>query len=71
MDRRDRSVDARGCRRASLVAILTAVVSGGYFAFAFPGIGGASIAYGIVLFGVAIGLGIAAAVATLRMPDPA
>jgi hypothetical protein len=57
--------------RASLVAILTAVVSGAYFAIAFPGVGGASIAYGLVLFGAAIGLGVAAAITTLRMPDPA
>jgi hypothetical protein len=56
--------------RSCLVAILTALVSGAYFAIAFPGVGGASVGYGLFLFVAAIGLGIGAAVMTLRMPDP-
>jgi hypothetical protein len=56
--------------RCSIVAILTAVVSGAYFAIRFPGVGGASIGYGLFLFFAAIMLGIGAAITTLRMLDP-
>ena len=58
--------------RASLVAILTAIASGGYFALKFPGglSGTESVGLGLILFIGAIVVGIAAAVITLRMPDP-
>ena len=56
--------------KASLVAILTATVSAGYFLFAFPGVNTATIGPGIVLFAIAIGLGVASAIVTLRMPEP-
>ncbi len=60
--------------RASIVAILTAAVGGTYFGLSFPsaGLNGAqSLGIGVFLFGGAIVLGIAAAVFTLRMPEPA
>jgi hypothetical protein len=53
--------------KASIVAILTASVSGGYFAAAFPSLGGASVSYGLVMFAVGIATGIASAVVTLRL----
>lgn len=56
--------------RASLVAILTAIVTGGYFALGFPGLGGANVSYGVFFFVAAIVLGVAAAVFTLRLPEP-
>jgi hypothetical protein len=56
--------------KASLVAILTATASGVYFTAAFPGVNSATIGAGIVLFAAAIGLGVASAVTTLRMPEP-
>jgi hypothetical protein len=59
--------------RASLVAIITAGAAGGYFASGLP-MGGLGTDYklglGIPFFVAAIVLGIAAAVFTLRMPDP-
>jgi len=56
--------------KASLVAILTASVAAAYFVFAFPGVNSATIGAGLVLFGAAVGLGVAAAVTTLRLPEP-
>ena len=56
--------------KASIVSILTATVTGVYFAAAFPGLGGSALGHGIFLFAAAIGLGIAGAVATLRLSDP-
>lgn len=55
--------------RASLVGILTTIISGGYFVFAFPGVPTATLGRGIFLFAAAIVIGIAAAVVTLRMPE--
>jgi hypothetical protein len=60
--------------RASIVSIVTAAAAGGYFVFKFPA--GAlgnegSLGHGIFLFVTAIVLGVAAAVFTLRLPDPA
>jgi hypothetical protein len=59
--------------RASIVSILTAAVGGGYFIAAFPDrvlANAESIRYGLILFISAIVLGVAAAVFTLRMPEP-
>lgn len=58
--------------RVALVSIVTAIVSGGYFALSFPaGLGGAQrVGAGMVLFIAAIVLGTAAAVLTLRLPEP-
>lgn len=56
--------------KASLVAILTATASGGYFLVGFPGVNSSTIGAGIVLFGAAIGFGVASVVVTLRMPEP-
>jgi hypothetical protein len=56
--------------RASIVSILTATAGGMYFALGFPGVGGASVSRGLILFVVAVGLGLSAAVLTLRLPDP-
>lgn len=56
--------------KASLVAIITATASAGYFLFAFPGVNSATIGAGMVLFGAAIVLGVAAAITTLRIPEP-
>jgi hypothetical protein len=55
--------------KASLVAILTAIATGGYFLVSFPGVNSATIGPGLILFGVAIGLGVASAVTTLRTPE--
>ena len=52
--------------RTSLVAIATAIVAGGYFFGAFPGLAGAGIDLGAPLFGVGIVAGIAAAVGVLK-----
>lgn len=57
--------------RASLVAIITATAGGVYFLAGFPGVGESSISAGGFLFLGAIVLGVAAAVTTLRMPEPA
>ena len=60
--------------RAALVAIITAAAGGAYFGLSFPesGLGNThSLGLGIFLFVGAIVLGIAAAVFTLRMPEPA
>jgi hypothetical protein len=56
---------------AVLTSIVTAMVAGGYFAVAFPGLGGASFARGLVMFGVAIVTGIVAAIIVLRAPPRA
>jgi hypothetical protein len=56
--------------KAAIVSILTATATGVYFAAAFPGLGGSSVGHGIILFAAAIGLGMASAVATLRLNDP-
>jgi hypothetical protein len=56
--------------KASLVAILTAIASGAYFFAAFPGVNSATLGAGLVLFVIAIVVGIASAVVTLRMPEP-
>jgi len=56
--------------RAALVAIATVLVAGGYFAIAFPSLPAASVSTGLFLFAGAVGLGIAAAVLTLRLPIP-
>lgn len=55
--------------KSSLMAIGTAVVVSGYFVVAFPGIGGASIGYGIGLYATAAGLGVAAPLRVLAMPS--
>jgi hypothetical protein len=52
--------------RASLVAIVTAAVTGGYFVGAFPGLGGASLGLGAPLFGLGLVVGIGAAITVLR-----
>jgi hypothetical protein len=59
--------------RSSIVATLTAAVTGGYFLVAFPAasLGNAeSIGPGVFLFVGAVVLAFAAAVFTLRMPTP-
>jgi hypothetical protein len=56
--------------KASMVAILTATVSGAYFLFAFPGVNSATIGAGMVLFIGGIVLGVASAILTLRIPAP-
>ena len=55
---------ARGC----LTAIITATAAGAYFAAAFPGLGGASVAHGLFLFVAGVVLGVAAVVVWLRRP---
>ncbi len=59
--------------RSLTVAIATALVTGGYFVGAFPGVGGAEahIDFGMPLYGVACVLGIAAAVLVVRTAPPA
>lgn len=52
--------------QSTLVAIGTVFVAGGYFAFAFPGIGGASIGYGMGLYAVAGVLGLVTPIRVLR-----
>ena len=52
--------------KLALSSIATATVVGALFAAKFPGIDGAGIDRGLPLFGVAIALGIAASVLTLR-----
>lgn len=52
--------------RTALVAIATAFVAGAYFVIAFPGVTGASIGYGAVVYGVAIALGATASIRVLR-----
>ena len=52
--------------RGSIAAIVTAAATGGYFAFAFPGIQGAELGRGIFLFVIAILSGLAAAILVLR-----
>jgi hypothetical protein len=55
---------------STMVAVLTATVTGAYFFVAFPGLGGVGLAYGAIIFGVAIVLALASVVLTLRMPEP-
>jgi len=60
--------------RCSIVSIVTAAATGGYFALQFPDAVLGSVrtfGIGLFLFGGAIALGVAAAVFTLRMPEPA
>jgi hypothetical protein len=52
--------------RGALAAIVTAAVCGGYFAAAFPGLGGAGVARGVFLYAVAIVAGLAAVLMFLR-----
>jgi len=56
--------------KASLVAILTAIASGAYFFVGFPGVNSATLGAGLVMFAIAIVVGIASAIVTLRMPEP-
>lgn len=53
--------------RASLVAIVTAAVTGAYFFAAFPGVGGSSMGLGAPLFAFAIAAGIGASLTVLRV----
>ena len=53
--------------KMALSAIATATLVGGLFAVKFPGIDGAAVDRGLPLFGVAVALGVAASVLTLRM----
>jgi hypothetical protein len=57
--------------KASIVSIITAGASGGYFAVGFPGLGGSSTNVGLFMFAGAVVFGVAAAVLTLRMPETA
>jgi hypothetical protein len=59
--------------RSMTVAIATALVTGGYFVFGFPGVFGAEahVALGIPLYGAGCALGIAAAVLVIRAAPPA
>ncbi len=57
--------------RASLSAIITAAVAGGYFATAFPGVTGASLGPGLWFFAGAIIAGAAAVIVFLRTVPPA
>ena len=52
--------------RTTLVAIATAIVAGGYFVLAFPGVPGASIGQGLILFIAAIVIGAVPAVRVVR-----
>lgn len=52
--------------KLALSAIATAAVAGALFATRFPGVDGAGIDRGLPLFGVAIALGVAASILTLR-----
>lgn len=52
--------------RATLVSILTAIVSGVYFFVGFPGVPEAKLASGVFLFAGAIVAGVAAAIVVLR-----
>lgn len=52
--------------KSTLVAIATAFVAGGYFAVTFPGIGGAAVGSGMVLYAAAGVLGLAVPVRVLR-----
>ena len=53
--------------KLALSAIATATLAGALFAAKFPGVDGAGIDRGLPLFGVAIALGAASAILTLRM----
>ena len=52
--------------RISLVALATAAVTGGYFVAKFPGVGGASLGQGAILYVVALVIGCVAPIAVLR-----
>jgi hypothetical protein len=52
--------------RATLVSLATTLAVGLYFIGAFPGLAGASIDRGVILFGIANVLGIASTIAVLR-----
>lgn len=60
--KREPKLVARGC----LAAIVTAAAAGAYFAAAFPGLGGASVSYGVFLYAGAVVAGVAAIVVFLR-----
>jgi serine acetyltransferase len=52
--------------RTTLVAIATAIFTGSYFVFGFPGVPGASIGQGLILFIAAIVIGVVPAIRVLR-----
>jgi hypothetical protein len=60
--KREPTLVARGC----LAAIVTAIATGAYFFFGYPGVAGASIAGGFYFYVVAIVAGVAAIVLFLR-----
>ena len=57
--------------KVALSAIATATLVGALFASKFPGVDGAGVDRGLPLYGVAIALGVAASILTLRMRPPA
>jgi len=52
--------------RTTLVAIATAIIAGGYFVVGFPGVSGASLGQGLILFIAAIVVGVVPAIRVLR-----
>lgn len=56
--------------RTALVSIATTLVAGVLFILQYPGVPGASVDRGIVLFMTAIGIGAACALIVLRSPAP-
>ncbi len=52
--------------QVSIVALATAVVTAAYFVAKFPGLNGASIGQGMIMYGVAIVIGCVPAIAVLR-----
>ena len=52
--------------KLALVALITAGVTGGYFAFAFPGVGGSGVDLGVFLFVAALVLGWVAPILVMR-----
>lgn len=53
--------------KLTLSSIATATLVGALFAAKFPGVDGSSVDRGLPLYGVAIALGVAASILTLRM----
>ncbi len=52
--------------RTTLVALVTAAATGGYFVAQFPGLGGASLGQGAILYVLALAIGCIPAITVLR-----
>ena len=59
---------ARLAAKMTLATVAAAVVTGSYFIAEFPGLQGAHLAYGVVLYAVGLVLAAAAAIIVLRTP---